>query len=132
MNNRVDLDGRGDQLRLDIQELYSSMKRNKTLRASINDISDFIKGYTPEGMSFDDAEHILRRAGLDVLERPDINTPDDPLWPNRSDKYDVIATLLLPSEFMSRAELMLGLRPKSPGDYSTVKEVRAAIILSYP
>jgi hypothetical protein len=132
MNNLVDLDERGNQLRLGIEELYSSMRRNKTLRGRVNDISDFVRGYVPEGTSFDDAERILRSAGLAVLERPDIDTPDDPFWPNRSDKYDVIATMELPSEFMSRAELMLGLRPKSPGDYSTVKEVRAAIIVTYP
>ncbi len=63
MNNHTSLDERGNQLRLDLQELYSSMRRNKTLRAGINDIGDFIRGYIPEGISFEDAEHILRSAG---------------------------------------------------------------------
>jgi len=132
VKSHTGLEERGNQLRSDIRELYSSMKRNKTLRANVNDISDFLRVYIPEGISFDDAEQILRSAGLQVLERPDMDTPDDPLWPNRSDRYDVIATMLLPGELMSRAELMLGLRPKSPGDFSAVKEVRAAIIVTFP
>jgi len=131
VNNRIGLDERRNQLRLDIHDLYSSMRRNKTFRWGINDISEFLKGYIPEGVSFEDAENILRNAGFNVLERPGINVPDHPSWPNRSDKYDVIATMLLSSGFLERAELMLGLRPKSSGDYSTVKEIQGAIIIRH-
>jgi hypothetical protein len=131
MNNHTSLDERGNQLRLDLQELYSSVRRNKTVRVGINDIGDFIRGYIPVGISFEDAEHILRSAGFDVPERPGSNVPDAPHWPNRSDKYAVVAATLFPSGLMSRAELMLGLRPKSAGDYSTVKDVRAGIVVSF-
>ena len=132
MNNKAELDNLGNQFRLAVRELYASMKDNKTLRANYNDISDFAKSYIPEGTSFDDAECILRRAGFDVHERPDANVPGDPNWPNKSDRYDVFATMLLASGFLPGVKLMLGMRPKSPGDYSTVKEVRAAIIVTYP
>lgn len=134
MNSPVDLVQRGKQLREDIQALYATMKRDKALRARphINDVADFMRAYIPEGVSFDDAECILRSAGFNVLERPDINAPHDSRWETRNDRYDVIATLLLPGEFMSRAELMLGMRPKSPGDYTAVSEVRAAIIVTHP
>lgn len=133
MNKVVDLDERGHQLRSDILALYSTMQSSKTLRARphINDISDFIRKHLPDGISFDDAEHILRCAGFEVLGRPDINVPDDPNWGKRDDKYDVIATMSFPKRFISRAELMLGMRPQSPGDYSTVNEIRAAIIVTH-
>jgi hypothetical protein len=133
MNSSVDLDERGKTLRENIEELYANMKRNKNLRARphINDLSGFLSTYIPEGISFDDAEHILRSAGFDVLERREANAPD-PRGEGFVDKHDVIARMLLPSGFMSRAELMLGMRPKSPGDYSTVKEVWGAFIVTYP
>jgi hypothetical protein len=82
MNNKVELDNRENQFRLDIQDLCASMKHNKTLRANYNDISDFAKGCIPEGTSSDNAEYILRRAGFDLHERPDANASDDPNWPN--------------------------------------------------
>jgi hypothetical protein len=76
-----------------LQELYSSMRRNKTLRAGANDIGDFIRGYISEGIRFDDAEHILRSAGIGFGERRGIDVPDDPHWPNRPDKDDVLALM---------------------------------------
>jgi hypothetical protein len=82
--------------------------------------------YIPEGISFDEAEHILRCAGFDVCERPDADVPGE-----QSDRYDVIATTLLDKSFIGRTDLILAMRPKSPVDYSTVKEIRAAIIVTY-
>jgi hypothetical protein len=77
----LDLDKRGKRLREDIHELYASMRRGKTLRAGVlgNDISDFMRTYLPERISFDDAEEILRSAGFKVYERPGINAPTIPI-----------------------------------------------------
>jgi hypothetical protein len=80
LNSPTGLDEYGNQLRLNLQELYSSMRRNKTLRAGANDIGDFISGYISEGITFDDAEHILRSAGIGVGERRGVHVPDDPHW----------------------------------------------------
>jgi hypothetical protein len=131
MDDPVKLDQRGKRLHEDTLALYASMQRSKTLHAGINDISSFIIAHIPEGTSFDDAEHTLRGAGFKVFERPNVDSPHDPSWHKRNDKYHVIATLRLPSRFPSGVELMLGLRPKAPGDYTIVKEVYAAFIATF-
>jgi hypothetical protein len=125
----VDLDERGKQLRQDIEQLYSRLQSSNTLGvgvANANDVSDLIAKYIPEGMSFDDAEQILRSAGLRVCDRPDIDVSSQ-----RNDKDDVVATMLLPGRPWSRVDLFINLRPKAPGDYSTVKEVVAVIVVVY-
>jgi hypothetical protein len=125
----VDLDERGKQLRQDIEQLYSRLQSSNSLGVGVlnlNDISEFIAKYIPEGLSFDEAEQILRSAGLRVYNRPDIDVPSQ-----RNDRYDVVATMLLPGRPWSRVELMINLRPKAPGDYSTIKAVGAAIIVDY-
>jgi hypothetical protein len=130
LNNSVDLDERGKQLRHDLEQLYSRLQRTNSLGVGVagaNDISEFITKYLPEGISFDDAEQILRSAGLEVSGRPGIDG-----WPSqRNDRYDVVATMLLPGRRWSRVELMINLRPKAPGDYSTVKAVGAIIVVVY-
>jgi hypothetical protein len=82
--------------------------------------------YLPEGISFDEGQHMLRSAGFDVSARPAADVPGD-----RVDRYDVTAVMGLQQSFLGKTELMLGMRPKSPGDYSTVKEIWAVIFQTY-
>jgi hypothetical protein len=129
VNNPIDLDARGRQLGRDIHQLYSTLKRTNTLRIipHINDICDFIARYVPEGTSFDDAERILRAAGLTVYPRPGLDAPG-----KREDRFDVIATMALPGSMISSVELMVAMRPKSPDDYSTVSKIWATISVLFP
>jgi hypothetical protein len=128
VNDLGNPDERGKQLQRDIQELYSTLQRSNSLRASplVNDVSDLIAGYIPEGTSFDDAERMLRSAGFTVYPRPGPDVPGE-----RKDKFDVFAHVLLPGPWMSSNELAVSLRPKSPGDYSTVRKIWAAITVRY-
>jgi hypothetical protein len=128
VNSPVDLDERGRQLGRDIQELYSTLKRTKSLRIRphINDVGDFIARYVPEGKSFDEAERILRAAGLTVHPRPGLDVPG-----KREDRFDVFATMALPASMISSAELLVDMRPKSPGDYSTVSKIWATISVTF-
>lgn len=129
LNTFVDLDERGKRLRQDIEKLYARLQSSNSLGVGVsgaNDVSEFMAKYIPEGISFDDAEQILRSAGLEVSDRPDIDVSSQ-----RNDKYDVVATMLLPGPAWSRVELMVNLRPGAPGDYSTVREVVAVIIVVY-
>jgi hypothetical protein len=130
----VDLDERGKQLRQDIEQLYSRLQSSNALGVGVlnaNDISEFIAKYIPEGLSFDDAEQILRSAGLRVYNRPHIDVARQRYDRYREESYDVVATMLLPGRPWSRVELMINLRPKAPGDYSTIKAVGAAILVVY-
>jgi hypothetical protein len=125
-------DERGKQLRLDVRDLYSTLKSTGALQTRppyINDITEFVTKYLPREIPFDEAERILRSAGFNVSERPPAYLPGD-----RIDRYDVIATM--PLKFnraffgllvFGKTEIMLGMRPKSPGDYTTVKEMWAYI-----
>jgi hypothetical protein len=120
-----DLDMRGKQLRFELHQLYSSMARNKTLRVTpfSNDIKNFVVRHIPAGISFDDAERILRSAGFDVLERPGIDDPEA--------SHGVFAALLLHRRLLSRCDVMISMRPNSLGDYSTVKEIQASLVVTH-
>ncbi|GLH81977.1 hypothetical protein SSBR45G_68860 [Bradyrhizobium sp. SSBR45G] len=127
----ADISARGKQLRRDIENHYSWLRRNNELRFGIlgaNDIGDLLKVHIPEGTSFDVGENMLRFAGLAVAKRPNSVDPYDPFWHNEIDEYDVVATTDLTREFLRRDELIVRLRPRSPDDYTLIEQVFGAII----
>ncbi len=128
MSGDTDLDERGEQLRAALEQTYSQLMSKNALRPRpyINDMTSFIKDHIDVGISFDDAEQILRAAGFVVCGRPSADTQS-----NRPDKYEVQATLLLESRWLSAVEFAMGMAPAGPGDYRTVKNVWGAIIITY-
>jgi len=127
VNDTVD-DVQGKQLALDIQELYADLIQTDSSAPvrGINDLSEFFARYIPEGSTFDDAERILRNAGFDVHPRPSAEGVGE-----RIDRFDVFASIFLPGPVSSRIELIVYMRPKSPGDYRTIDKFGAALVATY-
>jgi hypothetical protein len=70
--NATDLKTRGQQLRADIDALYHGRKPHKEVHYNDPDgldITDTVIKYLPIGISFDDAESILRFAGFKVSRK---------------------------------------------------------------
>jgi hypothetical protein len=70
--NATDLKARGQQLRAEIDALYHGRKPHKEVHYNDPnglDISDTVIKYLPIGISFDDAESILRFAGFKVSRK---------------------------------------------------------------
>jgi hypothetical protein len=127
--DRFELDERGRQLRLAVEQKFATLENTNSLQIfpNLNDITDFIKGHIPEESSFDDAEAILRAGGFEVEARPEGEVPG-----NRPGRYAVCGTMVIERRAMSLAECIVCMRPKSPGDYSVVKKISAVIKLIYP
>jgi hypothetical protein len=125
-----DLQQRGRELRGAIDHTYKTLVDRNGLQQGLkgNDISPVVSKYIPLGTSFDDAEKILRAAGFTVDPRPGQNPPED-----RPDKHDVVAYIVpYVQGFMSRTNVYISLRPKSPGNYTTIAKVNAGILVSLP
>jgi hypothetical protein len=119
----------GKQLRAEIEQVYAERKAAGSLKSmgrGRNIVTDMVVKYIPIGISFDEAEAILRAAGCKVGPRP--NTGHDTL----AYDDDVIARLFLASSFLvSATEFFVGLSPKSVGDYGTVDKLEADIVITF-
>jgi hypothetical protein len=128
MTQLDDAEARGKELRAVLDELYAALPLWRKPRFNVvpptpaKDISDVIKRYIPPGVTFDDAENVLRSAGFRIV-RPRktelLPTPENVL-----PAYDVSAELPMTAE--RPAELMgvrVILRPRVILDYEVVHEV---------
>jgi hypothetical protein len=126
-----DLDARGKQLRAEIDGRRQYLVRTNTFRAGFrnNDITDIVERFVPAGMSFDDAEQILRAAGFVVESRPAASVPGND--PNRFNVTGSIKFYGRKGPFLPMVYIFVSLSPKAPGDYSAVCGVSGAIGTSY-
>ena len=120
---------RAGLLRSEVTNSYET-QRAKADRSGPNglDITDAISPTIAHGITFDDAEQILRCAGFTVHSRPGPNAPG-----TRSDRFDVYAdsrSILSGGLFFSRLVIVL-LHPRSPDDYAIVERVVAMIQVTY-
>jgi hypothetical protein len=119
----------GKQLRAAIDRSYEERRAAHKTRGPGIEITDVVAKYISSGMSFTDAEAILREAGFTVLpQRINRNLPEkNPL------RYAVTATIdqYLPS-YVCRTSADVELYPRSPDDYSAVQNISAWIAWTCP
>jgi hypothetical protein len=118
---------RGKQLRKAIDEVYEKLADAKTLKSMGNGrniITDVVIKYIPIGISFDDAEAILRAAGFKVGPRG-----RNPIF---HDLYEVDAVIdqYVPTLF-GNTSIDVSLEPTSSNDWHTVKNITAEIIRQF-
>lgn len=119
---------RGKQLRLDIDAAYADIMRRDAL-LKFNHIESVVARYLPSGTSFDDAEEILKAAGLDVGTR---RTREEELnknsfWADSPHRFDVVSQVKLKQSLFGHHLLVVHLVPNMPWDYSIVNSVDAYI-----
>jgi hypothetical protein len=126
-----DLEKRGKELRAALQATYESLRSARKLSGGGTDITDSVLPFIQTGISFSDAETLLRNAGFSVGPHPDLNQTSNP---NRAtDWYAVVATISpFDSGFMMKVSLYVSLLPLSPGDYTSVAKVSAKLFASTP
>lgn len=122
---------RGKELRAALQKTYQDLSRARKLSAFGTDITETVLPYIQAGMSFSDAEAILRNAGF-IVRHPDLNQATNP---NRAKDWYVVTARIsrfATSFLFVSIDLFVTLLPKSPGDYTTVAEISATMFLSAP
>ena len=126
----VEMEQRGKELRAALQRTYDTLRVERKLSGGGTDITDSVLPYIRPGTSFGDAEIILRSAGFTVTH-PASRPPENL---NRSKDWYAVTARIFPfaTEFPMTADLIVTLLPKSPGDYSTVREVSAKLYASMP
>jgi len=123
---KAELERRGKELRAAIDQKYKELIDTKTFvndPTKGNDITVVVLKYIPIGMSFDNGETILRAAGMNVGQHPDINLPD-----NGPATYAVWASALLLQELGCQTSSSVFLYPSIPGKYDKIKKVDAGIL----
>jgi hypothetical protein len=127
--------GLAEQLRAAIDKRYEELNGAHGLSGGLNgtDVTNVVLPYIRPGMSFKDAEEILRCAGFDIGAHPD---PTPPPRVNRpKDWYAVIARIapyLSPRFFGCKVDLYASLLPRNPGEYTSVEEVSATFYVGCP
>jgi hypothetical protein len=117
----------GRQLRADVVAKYKELQAAGALNGEDArkgvDITPVVLRYFPAGISFLDAEAILRAAGSKLK---------DPPVPQRSG--EIFASFLLPAAPLSLAgvKCAVSLVPKVARDYGTVGNVAGHLIFVYP
>ena len=122
------LEKRGADLRTSLKKKYAELVSSGKLSGGRNNITNSVLPFIPIGISFDEAETILRAAGFNVEPYPDLNAPPNP---NRTrDWYGVVATIpAFVERFGMKVSVYIMLLPKSPGDYTTVSDVKASFLV---
>jgi hypothetical protein len=111
---------RAEQLRGAIDEVFLQLRASKSLKESIhdgNDVTAIVVTYIPVGMSFDDAEAIVRATGWKIE-------------PSR--QGHIIARARMRDRlFDARHALTIEVVPENSDGFSVVKTVSATIYLAY-
>jgi hypothetical protein len=116
-----ELQQRGKELRAALDKAYD---QTRAVRAHEIDITETVLPYIPVGISFVDAEGIVRNAGFSV-ERPDLEKSRA----RGGDWYAVTAIIpFFRQPLLGKVSIYLYLIPKSPGDYTTVAKIKAAML----
>jgi len=131
MSSTNELEQRGKKLRADIDNAYKKLSEASGIKdrgMGSSPITDVVTKYIPIGISFDDAETILRSAGFAIRPR----APNPYISEKYPEKYDVVATIdqYVPTPF-GKTSVIVSLRPRNPGDYSVVRKVSAEITRIY-
>jgi len=116
----------GRELWRDVRAAFESWKVTPSVRTRVLDVTSIVRKYIHPGISFNDAEDILRGAECRMLRRgPHAGPTATP-----ENAYDVEARRWLEdSPFLEKPELTVTLHPRASGDYSAVGKVAAFILI---
>ncbi len=124
-------DERGHALKSELWKLYNELKTARKLGPVSTDITERVLPYVAPGISFQEAETILRAAGFKMPPYPKPQRASDPNRPR--DWYAVVAWISPFAEsFPFKVSVSVTLQPKSPGDYTSVEKVGAHFFVSGP
>ena len=124
-----ELMSRGKRLRADLDEAIET--RPMSGRIGGTDVTDVVRPYIPVGMTFTDAEAILRDAGFTISPYPDEHKAN--ALDRSKDWYAVVAAIpFVKKRFMFRTDLYVSLLPARPGDYTNVTKVTATVFMTGP
>jgi hypothetical protein len=111
---------KGAQLRAQIDATYRQLRASKTLKNTVNDGNDvtaIVLNYIPRGTTFEVAEAILRATGCTI---------------GQPEHGHIFARAHMRDGFLRmKHAFAVELVPRSPGDFSTVSDIRASIYLEY-
>lgn len=127
--NMSDLEQRGKELRAEIDQEFQKLKGSNKFEFR-NDIVPLFEKYMPVGTSFDEAAVILRSAGFNIDPLPPYPVPEDPPpgYSNES-RFMMSGDITLESNFYSKSEAIIVVRPESPGAvHNTIKELYGYIL----
>ena len=117
----------------DLSKGYNELKLSGKLTSRLGGakLDNIVDKYLPSGVSFKDAEALLRAAGF-ILHFPDVETGSTN--PNRArDWYAVVASISpYESQALFRSDLFISILPRAPGDYSVVLQTSAAVYTFSP
>jgi hypothetical protein len=126
-----EIERRGKELRAALQQTYEEIVASAKPSGLQTDITRSVTPYVSAGMTFEEAESILKVAGFEINPHP---TADKAKDPNRAkDWYAVLASISsFIQGFMRKVSVYVTLFPKSPGDYTVVDNVQASFFVSMP
>jgi hypothetical protein len=127
--NDSDIEERGKKLHEQLSRVYDELGKAQKLSGGGTDISGALPPYIVPGMSFREAEAVLRAAGFEIEPYPDVSKVSDP---NRGPDWYGVLAIINPFKklFLGHSDLYVTLLPKRPGDYSTVEKVNATVFVS--
>ena len=121
-----EIDDLAKKLRMELERTFDELRSVALHREA--DMTASVTAYVSAGMAFDDAEEILKAAGFDVRPRPgpreaeDINRPTD--W------YAVHARIAnFARRGLGTVDVFVDLFPRSPGDFTILKGVKATLYI---
>jgi len=122
------LEQRGITLRIELEKAFDRLAATGKLSFR-NDVTASILPYISAGMTFEEAESVLRAAGFIVYPHPGAREEQDRNRPR--DWYAVLAEI---PEFSRRVlgnvAVYVTLYPEAPGDYGNVKDLKASIFVT--
>lgn len=122
MNKEMELQAIGKELRTVLNDALQDSKKNITGVHGYDLTSDISK-YLYPGQTFDDAEKILKYAGLNVSQRISKVPPNTDLG-----RVAVFGRITLSTGFLSSRRIVIALTPQSFEDYSKVARVSGSLI----
>jgi hypothetical protein len=126
----TELETRGTKLRAELERVFAELLDSGKSLNRENDISASVVPYISAGMTFAESECVLRAAGFDVSPHTTAREERDPNGPG--DRYAVLASIRnFSRRVLGSVEIYVTLYPKSPGDYSDVKDVDATIFIEH-
>jgi hypothetical protein len=121
-----DRDERGIKLRAELDRTFERLWRAGLSRET--DVTASMLPYIFPGMTFEEAERVLKAAGFEVRPHPGIREEQDRNRP--TDWYAVHAAIsdFSPIRIFGRVTVYVSLYPASPGDYSRVENIKAFLL----
>jgi hypothetical protein len=126
-----DLEKRGIELRAALEKTFDKMLRSGKALNRETDISEAVVPYVSAGMTFEEAERILKAAGFSVSPHPD--AAREAKNPNRPMGWEAVYAEIPDFSWrvvLGNVSVNVSLYPEAPGNYTNVKAVHAVIFIT--